>query len=47
MKKFGETVVATNIEWPVHHRCARSSENIAIVSQSLAEDPNVLIPSRS
>ena len=25
----------------VHHRFARSAENIAIVSESVAEDPNV------
>ena len=35
MKKFEE---------PVHQRFARSAENIAIVSESVAEDPNVYIP---
>ena len=33
VKKFEETGVITNIERPVHHRFARSSENIAIVSE--------------
>ena len=47
MKKFEETGVVTNIERPVHHRFARSAENIAIVSESVAEDPNVSIPRRS
>ena len=32
MKKFKNTGVVTNIEWPVHHRFSRSDENIAIVS---------------
>ena len=36
-----------NIERNVHHRFARSAENIAIVSESVAEDPKVLIPRRS
>ena len=44
MKKFEETGVVTNIERPVHHRFARSAENIAIISESVAEDPNVSIP---
>ena len=38
------------LEWlkrPVHHRFARSADNIAIVSESVAEDPNVSIPCRS
>ena len=47
MKKFEETVVVTNIERPVHHRFARSTETIAIVSESVAEDQNVSIPRRS
>ena len=47
MKKFKETGVITNIERPVHHRFARSAENIAIVSESVAEDPNASIPRRS
>ena len=38
--------MATNIERPVHHRFARSAENIAIVSENVAEVPNVLIPLR-
>ena len=40
MNRFEETGVDTNIERPVHHRFARSAENIAIVSKSIAEDPN-------
>ena len=47
VKKFKETEVITNIEGPVHHRFARSAENIAIVSESVAEDQNVSIPCRS
>ena len=31
----------------VHHRFARSAENIATVSKSVVEDPNVSIPRRS
>ena len=31
----------------MRHPFARSAENIAIVSESIAEDPNVLIPRRS
>ena len=47
MKKFEDTGVFTNIETPVHNLFARSAENIAIVRESSAEDPNVLIPRRS
>ena len=32
-----------NIERPVHQRFGRYAENIAIVSESVAEDPNVSI----
>ena len=32
---------------PVHHCLARSAENIAIVSEIVAEDPNVSIPRHS
>ena len=39
-----ETEVVTNTERPVHNRFARSAENIAAVSESIAEDPNVTIP---
>ena len=46
MKKFEETGVVTNNERPVHHHFARSAENIAMVSESLAEDQNVSIPRR-
>ena len=31
----------------MHHRFARSVENIVIASESVAEDPNVSIPRRS
>ena len=37
----------TNIKRPVHHRFVRSAENAAIVIESIAEGPNVSIPSRS
>ena len=47
VKKFEETEVVTNIERPVDHRFARSTENIAIVSESIDENPNVSIPHRS
>ena len=47
VKKFKETRLVTNIERPVYHRFARSTENIAIISESVAEDPNVSIPPRS
>ena len=47
VKKFEETGAVTNIVRPVHHRFARSAENIAAVSESVAEDPNVSIPRRS
>ena len=43
-KETDETRVVTNIERPVHYCFARSAENIAIVSESIAEDPNVSIP---
>ena len=43
VKKFEETGVVTNIERAVHHHFARSAENIAIVSESVANDPNVSI----
>ena len=35
--KFEETRVVKNIERPKHHRFARSAENIAIVSENVAE----------
>ena len=41
VKKFEETGVVTNIERILHHRYARSAEIIAIVSESVAKDPNV------
>ena len=46
-KRFDDTEVITNIERPEHHRFARSSENIAIVSENVAGNPNVSIPRRS
>ena len=42
-----ETGVVTNIERPAHHCFARSAENIALVSNSVAEDMNVSILHRS
>ena len=42
--KFEETGVAANIKRPVHHRFALFTKNIAIVSESVAEEPNVSIP---
>ena len=47
VKKFEDTVVVTNIKRPVHHCFTRSSTNIAILSESVAKDPNVSIPCRS
>ena len=47
MKKSEETRFFTNIERPVHHRFALSAENIAIVSEAVAEDLNMSIPLRS
>ena len=47
MMKFIETGVVPNIEKPMHHRFACSAENIAIVSESVAKDPSVLIPRHS
>ena len=37
----------TNIERPMHPHITCSAENIAIVSESAAVDPNVSIPVRS
>ena len=37
VKKFEESEVVTNIERTVYHRFARSAENIAIVSESVAD----------
>ena len=42
IKKFKET----NIKRLVHHRFARSTENIAIGRENVAEDPNVSISRR-
>ena len=44
VKKFEEIGVVTNIKWPIYYRFARYAENIAIVSESFAEDPNMWIP---
>ena len=46
MKKFEDAGVITNIERPVHHRFARSAENVTVVSESVAENQNVSIPRR-
>ena len=43
MKKFEETGVVINIERPVQHHFTHSAESIAIVSESVAKDPNVSI----
>ena len=43
VKKFEETGVIKNIKRPLHHRFARSAENIAIVSEIVNEDSNVSI----
>ena len=42
MKKFEETRVVTNIERPAHHRFTLFAENIAIVSESVVENPSIL-----
>ena len=47
MKKFEETKVVANIERPVYCRFAGSAENIFVVSESVAENPNVSISRRS
>ena len=47
VKKLEETGVVTHIERPVHHRFPRFAENVDIVSESVAEDPNVSISHRS
>ena len=47
VQKFEETGVVTNIERPGQHRFVRSTLNIATVSESVTEDPNVSIPHRS
>ena len=44
VQKFEGSGVFTNIEGHVHHCFARSAENIAIVSESIAEGP---IPHRA
>ena len=43
MKKFKETGLVTNIDRSVLHRFAFFAENIAIGSESVAEDQNVSI----
>ena len=47
MKKFEEIGVITNSEKLVYNIFACSAQKIAIVSESVAEDPNVSIPRRS
>ena len=39
--------MVTNIEKPVHHRFSRSTEKIAIVSESVAEGSNLSIHRRT
>jgi len=46
VKKFEKTGSVTDIAKPVHHRNARSAENIAAVSESVADDP-ISIPRRA
>ena len=41
VKKFEDIGVVTNIERHGHHRYARSTENIDIVSESVVQNPNV------
>ena len=43
--KFEETGVLINIDRQVNHRFARSAENNAIISESVAQDRNVSIRS--
>ena len=47
VKTFEETGVVTNIERPGHHRFTGFAENIAIVSECVAEDPKMWIGHRS
>ena len=47
VKKFEENGVITNMERPVHYCFACFAENIAIVSESVAKDPNVSVARRS
>lgn len=47
VKKFEETGSVTDVLRPIHHRNARSTENIAAVSESVEEDPNLSIPRRA
>ena len=39
--------MVTNIESLLHHGFVFSAENVVNVSESFADDPNVLIPRRS
>ena len=47
VKKILKTGVVTSIKRSVYHHFVRSAVNIAIVSEGLAEDPNVSIIRRS
>ena len=47
VQKFEATGVITNIGRPVHQHFVRSTENMTIVCESVAKDPNVSIPRRS
>ena len=43
MQAIDKIGVVPNIERPVHLRFVRSAENIAIVTESIAENPNISI----
>ena len=47
VRNFEDTGVITNIERSVHHCFTCSTENMALISETIAEDPNVSIPRRS
>lgn len=47
VNKFEETGSVCDIVRPVHHRNARSTENIAAVRESVAEERNLSIPRRA
>lgn len=47
MKKIEEIGMVTDIGRSVHHRNVRSAENIAVVAQSVEEDPNSSISRRA
>lgn len=47
MKKIEEIGTVTDIVRSVHYRNVRSAENIAVVAQSVEEDPNSSISRRA